>query len=146
MSQFICENTSTEEPKALRLCFSYEGENIELIHQAVVETTAHKFHIVEGRLGHFVDCHDENGELLDRRFIYRGFETHVEIWTPDGFTRELIQEARGAFSLLVPYSDALDHVRITHIAREHPVMPDIERGMHASPVIERELARFKVAK
>jgi hypothetical protein len=106
--------------RAIRLIFDYQTdiEGITLVSQQIVDTIAHQWHTVEGREGYFIDIYDADDNLIVRRYAYGAFATHGEFF-PKGERRQwlpLPTDVTRTFSVLLPWEDNADHIKIVHVA------------------------------
>jgi hypothetical protein len=127
---------------ALRMTFSYEGDQISLVSQQPVEMILPPSHSLaehEGQTGFWFTVHDAKNRALYRRVIQNPIRHDVEVFAPEGETtvhRQPVQKPKGTFTLLVPDIEGAQSVSIS--------APPLKPGaMHLGA---GEIARFKIAK
>jgi hypothetical protein len=92
---------------ALRLVFSYDGEDVRLVSQQSVEMVVPPSDPIpaEGQTGFWYELKDRKEQTLYRRFMHNPIRFAAEIRSDDPnrpFTWQEVSEPHGTFVLLVP--------------------------------------------
>jgi hypothetical protein len=107
-----------EQPRsrqAMRLIFTYEGDEIRLVSRQPVEVVippTDPVVDVEGEQGFWVEVRSADETTLYRRILPDPFQRDVEVFSDDpeqSISWVPVAEPRGSFSVLVPAGEA-DHV------------------------------------
>jgi hypothetical protein len=98
----------TQSNRAIRLTFSYEGNNIKLISKQNMEKVLHppvQNYIQENRTGSWYELSDDQQHLLHRQIIDNPIKVDAEVFsdnTTESITRHGLSDIRGAFSIVIP--------------------------------------------
>lgn len=98
----------TQNNMAIRLTFSYEGNDIKLISkqniEKVLQPPSLQPHIQQGQTGSWYELSDENQRVLHRQIIDNPIKVDAEVFsdTTDSISRVKLSEIRGTFSIVVP--------------------------------------------
>ena len=137
------EDGMPASPRALRLRFTYEGDEVRLVRRQPVETITSPTDALsgyEGQQGFWVEVRSGQDEVLYRQVRDDPLRHDVEVFSPDpaqSVFRIPVENPSGTFSVLVPDLDEADHVAL--ISSAAPDMaPDAARGSAT------ELARFSL--
>jgi hypothetical protein len=117
-----------------RLTFTYEGDQIRLLSEQVIEMTIATSDSAGGDTGPGarIELRDSDGKVAHRQTIPNPVQTSSEVFSPDGsITRVDVARPSGVFTVLVPYIPAARTV--------------ILAAAGATPRDARELARFNLA-
>lgn len=92
---------------AIRLTFSYEGNDIKLISkqniEKVLQPPSLQSHIQQGQTGSWYELSDENQRLLHRQIIDNPIKVDAEVFSDtESISRVKLSEIRGTFSIVVP--------------------------------------------
>jgi hypothetical protein len=106
-----------EPQRAVRLVFSYAGDEVSLLDRTELETvTAPTEPAPAAReVGHWVEVRDEGGETLYRRTLHDPIPADVEVFSdegPESISRQPVERPTGAFTVLVPLPERADHVAV----------------------------------
>jgi hypothetical protein len=131
-------------PTAVRLTFTYEGDEVRLVRRQPVEMIIPPTDALsgyEGEQGFWVEVRSGQDETLHRRVMDDPLRQDVEIFSPDpeqSVARTPVEKPSGIFTVLVPDLDEADHVALMSSAA-----PSIAPEMAArGPATE--LARFSL--
>jgi hypothetical protein len=137
------EDGMPASPRALRLRFTYEGDEVRLVRRQPVETITSPTDALsgyEGQQGFWVEVRSGQDEVLYRQVRDDPLRHDVEVFSPDpaqSVFRIPVENPSGTFSVLVPDLDEADHVAL--ISSAAPDMaPEAARGSAT------ELARFSL--
>jgi hypothetical protein len=103
-------------PRAVRLTFTYEGDEISLISRQPVEMVVMPTDPISGReveVGSWVEVRNHQETTLYRRVMPQLFRRDVEVFSPDpqaSISRSPQEAATGQFSVIVPELEQADHV------------------------------------
>jgi hypothetical protein len=98
----------TQSNRAIRLTFSYEGNNIKLISRQNIEKVLHspvQNYIQENHTGSWYELSDDQQRLLHRQIIDNPIKVDVEVFsdnTTESISRHRLSDIRGAFSIVIP--------------------------------------------
>lgn len=96
---------SAATPRAVRLIFEYDGDNIQLIHQSAVDVAVTGFDAhPDIRPGRFAEVRDAEGRGLVRVPV-RHESGSAEVFPPNAgepITRVDVEHPKGAFTVIVP--------------------------------------------
>lgn len=116
----MTHTTPPPDPRAVRLIFEYEGDQVRLVHQQPVEVTISGFDLPQEQIpGHHVEVRGADEELLSRVPIRSAMSTSMEVFPEDHgdpITRTELPEARGAFTVIVPAGPQADHVTVVRVS------------------------------
>ena len=105
-------------PRAVRLTFTYEGEEVRLVSRQPVEMIVpptDKLSGYEGEQGFWVEVRTSQDETLHRRVMEDPLRQDVEVFSPDpeqSVSRRPVEKPSGSFSMVVPDFDEADHVAL----------------------------------
>ncbi len=129
-------------PSAVRLIFSYEGDDIRLISRQRVNVVAPASEPPEGdlerRAGFWLEVRDEAGQALRRQLMQDPIRHDVEVFADDpdrSVARIPLERPSGVFAVLIPEIEEADHVALIGTPLEE--RPALARA--------REIARFSLA-
>lgn len=146
---------SGKSPRAVRLTFSYEGDNVKLLSQQPVEMTVPPSDALGygGQKGFWAELKSEKDKTLYRHVMHNPTRNDAEVFSPDpaqGITREPAPKRKGVFTVVVPDTGKGHSVRLCRSPvdkSEQKALPKSERGVRslaAAPA--EEFARFKLKK
>jgi hypothetical protein len=126
--------------RAVRMIFSYEGDEIRLVSRQPVEVVIPPTdRVSEGEQGFWVETRSADGTTLHRRILPDPYRQDVEVFSDNpeqSVSRTPVERPRGSFAVLVPIDDA-DHVALFSSAA--PRAPEAPAG---APAVE--VARFSL--
>jgi hypothetical protein len=132
------------QPTAVRLTFTYEGDEVRLVSRQPVEIIIPPTDALsgyEGEQGFWVEVRSGQDETLHRRVMDDPLRQDVEVFSPDpeqSVARTPVDKPSGIFTVLVPDLEEADHVALMSSAA-----PGIAPEMAArGPATE--LARFSL--
>lgn len=112
-----------QAPRAVRLIFEYEGDNVRLVSQQPVDMVISGFDAhPEVKPGHFVETRDANGRQIARVPAREAFVQSAEVFPEnhaDPITRVDVA-ARGAFTVVVPAPENAASVAVVRVAPTRP--------------------------
>jgi hypothetical protein len=137
-------------PRALRLTFAYEGEEVRLQSRRPVEMIAPPGDELSGsEQGFWIEVRDEKDDTLHRLVMEDPLSRDVEVFSPDAeqsVYRVPVEKPSGLFVVVVPDLEEADHVTLmssgapSAAARE--VSPEAASRAPAGPAAE--FARFSL--
>ena len=107
-TQFFKKENKSRHTSSLRLTFSYQGNEVQLISQQAVKMvspSSDSLTVQEGQTGFWYELWDAQGDTLYRRVIQNPIKFVVEVRTEDPETPlnwEEVAEPKGTFVLLAP--------------------------------------------
>lgn len=110
-------------PRAVRLTFTYEGDDVQLVSRQPVEMVVQPTDPVSGQeaeLGSWVEVRSGQEATLYRRVVHDPFRHDTEVFSPDpqqSVSRAPLDVAAGTFSVVVPELAEADHVALLSSAR-----------------------------
>lgn len=130
---------------AVRLIFSYDGDEVRLLSQQRVEMTlppGDPLQAPSGVHGFWAEVRGVNGEVLYRWRMPDPLRADTEIFSEDPertVSRTAIERPQGAFTVVVP-----DYAEAAELALVSSRPEDAERGPKtaAEPAAPREITRF----
>lgn len=129
-------------PRAVRLIFSYEGDEIKLISRERVKVRTPPSEALEGsfegRSGFWVEVRDEAGQPVHRELLHDPIRRDAEVFSEDperSVARIPVERPSGVFAVLVPEIDEADEVAL--------IGTPLEERAALAPA--REIARFSLA-
>jgi hypothetical protein len=134
-------------PKAVRLTFAYEGDNVSVVSRQEVEMIARPSDPVssrEARLGSWIELQGEEETPLYSQVLPEHFTPDVEVFSPEpgeSIARQPVEVASGVFSVVVPDIEEAKQVAIF----SSRVPPEAVPGVAVSGAEEAgptEMARF----
>src|SRR3712207_91971 len=103
-------------PRAVRLTFTYEGDEVRLASRQPVEMIAPPGDELSGReQGFWVEVRDEKDDTLHRLVMQDPLRRDVEVFSPDperSVYRAPVEEPSGLFVVVVPDLEEADHVAL----------------------------------
>ena len=146
-----------EMPQAMRLTFSYQGDQVKLVSQQPVDMTVPPSDPVKGyeqHKGFWAEVKGDQDKTLFRRVLHNPTRNDAEVFSDDpeqSISREPAPKRKGVFVVVVPHTEKGHEVTLSRSAGEPEVGPEgTPRGMTAmrslatGPAIE--IARFKLKK
>lgn len=147
---------SAESPKAVRLTFSYQGDQVKLVSQQPVEMTVPPSDPVKGyeeQKGFWAEVKSDQDKTLFRRVLHNPTRNDAEVFTDDpeqSISRAPAPKRKGVFTVVVPATDKGQDVTLSRSAGQ----PDVEPGSAPRRMALRslatgpatEIARFKLKK
>jgi hypothetical protein len=140
------------EPKsAIRLIFEYDGDGVRLVSEQRVDMA-----IAEGDparrdrppAGYYIDTRDAGESTLTRTRVEGVFAGSMEVFPEnprEPITRVDTPRRRGAFTVVVPASDAADHVTLVSVAdAPDRTGPDVPPGETAAAPRIVDVASFRL--
>ena len=144
------ENTSAKSPKAMRLTFSYAGNDVKLISQQPVAMVVPPSDPVKGfekHKGFWAELKNNKDKTLYRRVMHNPTRNDAEVFPEDpqqSISRQPAPKRKGVFVVIVPDTDQGDSVTLS---RSEPEGKGPARGIRslaskpATPIL-----RFKLKK
>jgi hypothetical protein len=144
-------------PRAVRLTFSYQGDQVKLVSQQPVDMTVPPSDPLKGYEAHkgfWAELKSDQDKTLFRRVLHNPTRNDAEVFSDDpdqSISREPAPKRKGVFVVVVPVSDKGHEVTLSRSSEQ----PDIEaagapRGMAAMRSLATgpatEIARFKLKK
>ncbi len=103
-------------PRAVRLTFTYEGDEVRLVSQRPLEMIAPPGDELSGReQGVWIEVRDEKDDTLHRLVIQDPLRPDVEIFSPESersVSQAPVEKASGSFVVVVPDLANADHVAL----------------------------------
>ena len=149
--------SSAGSPTAMRLTFSYQGDQVKLVSQQPVEMTVPPSDPVKGyeeQKGFWAEVKGDQDKTLFRRVLHNPTRNDAEVFSDDpeqSISRAPAPKRKGVFVVLVPHTEKSREVTLSRSSGN----PNIEaagapRGMAAMRSLAtgpaREIARFKLKK
>lgn len=144
-------------PTAMRLTFSYQGDQVKLVSQQPVEMTVPPSDPVKGyeqQKGFWAELKGDQDKTLFRRVLHNPTRNDAEVFSDDpelSISRAPAPKRKGVFVVVVPHTEKGREVTLSRSTGN----PNIEaagapRGMAAMRSLAtgpaREIARFKLKK
>ncbi len=137
-------------PRAVRLTFTYEGDEVRLVSQRPLEMVAPPGDELSGReQGFWIEVRDEKDDTLHRLVIQDPLRRGVEVFSPDperSVSQAPVEKASGSFVVVVPDLANADHVALmssgASSAGVRGVSPEEAARTPAGPATE--FARFSL--
>ncbi|MFN2495593.1 MAG: hypothetical protein ABR608_06770 [Pseudonocardiaceae bacterium] len=132
-------------PRAVRLVFDYEGDDVRLVSRQPVEMVVPPTDPVSGQeaeLGSWVEVRSGQEATLYRRVIPGLFRADTEVFSPDpqySVSRAPLDVPAGTVSVVVPELAEADHIALVSSAR--PSRAEAV-GAEGAPAAAVEVARF----
>jgi len=148
---------SAKSPKAMRLTFSYQGDQVKLVSQQPVEMTVPPSDQLKGyeeHKGFWAEVKNAQDKTLFRRVLHNPTRNDAEVFSDDpeqSISRAPAPKRKGVFVVVVPDTDKGHEVTLSRSSGA----PDIEaggapKGMAAMRSLATgpatEIARFKLKK
>ena len=138
---------STKSTKAMRLTFSYAGDDVKLISQQPVDMLVPPSDPVKGftrHKGFWAELKNENDKTLYRRVMHNPTRNDAEVFSDDTISREPAPKRKGVFVVVVPDSTQGDSVTLS---RSEPEKKGPARGIRAfASKPASQILRFKLKK
>jgi hypothetical protein len=105
-------------PRAVRLTFTYEGDQVSLASRQPVEMIApptDQLSGYEGEQGFWIEVRNDREETLHRRVMQDPLRRDVEVFSPDpehSVYRVPVEKVSGSFVVVVPELEEADHVSL----------------------------------
>ena len=105
-----------EEPRAIRLTFTYEGGRVEILSQqkvAMLSPPSDALNYNKKSSGFWYEVHDSKGRPLFRRIIQNPIQQAVEVRSDDRdrpLTWQEVEKATGQFVLVIPDLEKASHL------------------------------------
>ena len=141
--------TAKKPKKAVRLTFSYDGDNVELISQQPVEMTVPPSDPVEGYAEHkgfWAELKDKKDVTLYRRVMHNPTRNDAEVFSDDPnqrISRQAAPDRKGVFVVVVPDTEEGHEVTLSSSAPPKGLARGI-RSLANQPA--SEIARFTLKK
>ena len=142
--------TSPESNKAMRLTFSYEGDNVKLLSQQRTEMTVPTSDAVKGfgkKKGFWAELRSESDKTLYRSVMHNPTKNDAEVFPEspgEGISRAPAPKRKGVFVVVVPDTDKGEEVIL---CRSSPATKGPTRGVRAlASKPAEEILRFKLKK
>lgn len=136
-------------PGAVRLIFSYRGEDVRLVHQQPVDVVVPGMDLTrEERPGRFVEVRSADDARLSQVPVRVSMTNRVEVFPEDHrdpITTVELPEAMGAFTVVVPVSPRAHHVALVDRAAPEGTDDGTRSARSATPGAVVELAAFALA-
>jgi hypothetical protein len=139
-------------PRAVRLRFTYEGDEVSLVSRQPVEMTApptDKLSGYEDEQGFWIEVRSGQDQTLHRWVMEDPLRRDVEVFSPDpeqSVSRAPVEKVSGSFSVVVPDLDEADYVALLSSgapsATARDVSPEAAARAPAGPATE--FARFSL--
>ena len=135
-------------PKAMRLTFSYEGDDVKLVSKQSVDMVVPPSDPVTGfaqQKGFWAELKSARNKTLYRQVMHNPTRNDAEVFSPDpdqSISRAPAPKRKGVFVVVVPETDKGEEVALV---RSAPDKQGVARGLR-SLATERatEFARFKI--
>ena len=139
-------------PRAVRLTFTYEGDEVRLVSRQPVEMIApptDRLAGYEGEQGFWIEVRSGQDETLHRRVMQNPLRRDVEVFSPDpeqSVVRVPVEKPTGSFSVVVPDLDEADHVALLSSGAPSAVGRDVplEVAARAPTGPATEFAQFSL--
>lgn len=155
--KLVAVKPAPEPPKAVRLTFSYQGDQVKLVSQEPVEMTVPPSDPLKGyeeHKGFWAELKSDQDKTLYRRILHNPIRNDAEVFSDDpeqSISREPAPKRKGVFVVVVPHTEKGNEVTLSRSTG----LPDIEaegapkemaamRSLATGPAIE--IARFKLKK
>jgi len=122
-------------PRSVRLIFEYEGDQVRLVHQQLVDISISDSDLPQEQLpGHHVEVRGVDEQLLGSVPIRSAMTPSMEVFPEnpaDPIIRTELPQAQGAFTVVVPAPPSAHHVTVVRIAA-----PPSELSTGATPLAD----------
>jgi len=136
------DNDQPAEPSgAVRLIFEYDGDDVRLIHQQPVDVLVPGFDATPDiRSGRFAEVRDADDRALARVAVRHDTSSREVFPDRPGepITRVDVEHPTGAFTVVVPASEAARRIALLDVDVPAPPPPSGERGTPPPPPEPRE--------
>jgi hypothetical protein len=108
----------TERGGAVRLIFSYEGDDLRLLSRQRVEMVPPPSDPLEGfeaQKGFWLEVRDAQGAVLHRQIMHAPIRRDAEVFSDDAersIARIPVERPSGAFAVVIPELPEADHVAL----------------------------------
>ena len=139
-----------KSPKAMRLTFSYDGDEVKLVSQQPVEMVVPPSDPVKGFADHkgfWAELKSEQDKTLYRRVMHNPTRNDAEVFSDDpeqSISREPAPRRKGVFVVVVPDTDKGNEVTLSRSSAETKGPARGIRALASKPATE--IARFKLKK
>lgn len=121
------ENNPSTTTRAARLIFEYEGEQVRLVSQQLVDMVVTGFDLARTHhAGVYVDARDAGGKTLTRVPARDAFVSSTEVF-PERAGEAIVRieptKLKGAFTVVVPVPQETNKVTVVRVA---PAQPDTQ--------------------
>ena len=136
--------TAAKPRKAVRLIFSYDGNDVQLVSQQPVEMVLPASDPVsghEGQKGFWAELKDQKNQTLFRRVMHNPMSGDVESFSNDPtqtVTRHPVPSSKGVFVVLVPDTEEGHAITLSSSTGEGQAMLAMKPAT--------EIARFELKK
>ena len=149
---------SAKSPKAMRLTFSYRGDEVKLISAKPVEMTVPPSDPLKGygkQKGFWAELKGDKDKTLYRRVMHNPTRNDAEVFSNDpeqGISREPAPKRTGVFVVVVPDTDKGQEVTLSRSEGQPAAKPGAARRAMSANIRSlatgpaKELARFKLKK
>ncbi len=140
---------SPESNNAMRLTFSYDGNNVKLLSQQRIEMTAPSSDVLKGygQKGFWAELKNERDKTLYRTVMHNPTKNDAEVFpeTPGGeISRQPAPKRKGVFVVVVPDTAKGQEVILCRSAPETKGPMKGIRALASKPA--EEILRFKLKK
>jgi hypothetical protein len=139
-------------PRAVRLTFTYDGDEVSLVSRQPVEMIApptDRLSGYEDEQGFWIEVRNDHDETLHRLVMQDPLRQDVEVFSPDpeqSLVRVPVEKPTGIFSVAVPDLEGADHVALLSSgapsAAARGMSPEAAARAPAGPATE--FARFSL--
>jgi len=121
------ESNQPATTRAARLIFEYEGDQVRLVSQQIVDMVVTGFDIARAQhAGVYVDARDAEGRTLARVPARNAFATSAEVFPEragEAIVRVDVAKPKGAFTVVIPAPPEANQVTVVRVA---PAQPDAQ--------------------
>jgi hypothetical protein len=141
---------SAKPPKAMRLTFSYDGDNVKLVSQQRTDMEVPPSDPVKGfgkQKGFWAELKSQQNKTLYRRVMHNPTRNDAEVFSDDpdeGISRQPTPKRKGVFVVVVPDTEKGNEVTLSRSAPEEKGAAAGIRSLAAKPATE--ILRFKLKK
>jgi len=108
------------DPRAVRLIFEYEGDEVRLIAQQPVDVVVTGYDLNREQIpGNYVEVRGGDDATLSRLRVPTAMSASAEVFPEEPgqpIVRTDLPQARGAFTVVVPAPAEADHVSVVRVA------------------------------
>jgi hypothetical protein len=144
------KKTPAEPPKAMRLTFSYDGDDVKLVSQERTDMMVPPSDPLKGygkHKGFWAELKNERDKTLYRRVMHNPTRNDAEVFpeTPDqSISREPAPKRKGVFVVVVPDIDKGEEVTLSRSSPEEEGPASGLLSLASTPATE--IMRFKLKK
>jgi hypothetical protein len=142
--------STAKSPKAMRLTFSYDGDDVKLVSQQPVEMIVPPSDPVKGfakHKGFWAELKGDQDKTLYRRVMHNPTRNDAEVFSDDpeqSISREPTPKRKGVFVVVVPDTEQAEAVTLS---RSSPEVKGAARGIRAlAGKPATEILRFRLKK